>query len=357
MKQFVLLVLGVMMVSWAHGQDDRASEEFKRRANQWMVSPDAAKRKAAYRSWIQLSEAAQLDYRASLELAAQFHSKKLDDISRGRAGGGNPYASHQELATLLDQERARVMELIKTDWKKDPDEIKMLRTEMAKLGKLWSKVQRLAVADTKRFETAVDSTVGGMMEVARELERFDKESETTRMNDKSLRAHLLDNHAEGSALQPQRARFEATRKAMTELAAVEKDNAALGRWASAPMKNFATLLNQERVIMGLNPLRLEEKLSDATRGHSEDMARLGFFAHESPVEGKKTPWDRARLAGFGGNGTGENIFMGSASFDAAYQAWFGSDGHRFIMFGSGCNRLGVGISGVHWTMMTGNAGS
>jgi len=45
--------------------------------------------------------------------------------------------------------------------------------------------------------------------------------------------------------------------------------------------------------------------------------------------------------------------MGSASPDAAYSAWFGSDGHRFIMFGNG-NVLGVGISGIHWTMMMGN---
>jgi hypothetical protein len=28
--------------------------------------------------------------------------------------------------------------------------------------------------------------------------------------------------------------------------------------------------------------------------------------------------------------------------------------HRFIMFGGG-DTLGVGISGIHWTMMTGNA--
>ena len=47
--------------------------------------------------------------------------------------------------------------------------------------------------------------------------------------------------------------------------------------------------------------------------------------------------------------------MGSSGFDAAYSAWFGSDGHRFIMFGDGCNVLGVGISGKHWTMMTGKS--
>jgi uncharacterized protein YkwD len=45
--------------------------------------------------------------------------------------------------------------------------------------------------------------------------------------------------------------------------------------------------------------------------------------------------------------------MGSASPVAAYDAWFGSDGHRFIMFANGPNLIGIGPYGRHWTMMTG----
>lgn len=354
MKRLVLLLCGLMLVPCVLGQDEGASADFKRRANLWMVAPEASKRKAAYRSWLQLGSAAMPEYRAALELAAKFHSKQLDEIARGWKAGANPYAAHQDIAKQLDEERPRVMELIKTDWKKDGDKVRMLREEMGKLDKLWTKVQRLATADTKRFDAALDIAVGGLMEVAREMERFDESSDTAGLDDEELKSYVLKNHVEGSFLQPQRERLAATRAAVAELASVEKDNAAQGRWASAPMKNFATLINHERVVAGLNPLRLEEKLSDATRGHSEDMARLGFFAHESPVEGKKSPWDRARLAGFNGNGNGENIFMGSANFDAAYNAWFASDGHRFIMFGSGCNVIGVGIAGTHWTMMTGH---
>ncbi|MCF7675705.1 MAG: CAP domain-containing protein [Akkermansiaceae bacterium] len=346
------LVIGVVFTTFAAGQEGGASVEFKRRANQWMVSPDAAKRKAAYRSWLQLGKGGLAEYRQALETAAKYHSKRLDELSRGRFSA-NPYEAHQEQAKQLDEERTRVMPLIKTDWKKDPAKVAMLREEMSQLDKLWTRVNRLAAVDTKRFDADLDAAVGGLMEVAREQERFDKESDTADLDDKDLRAHVLKNHVEGSFLLPQRERFEATRTAAAELAKVEKENADAGRWATAAMKSFATLLNRERCITGLIPLRLEEKLHDATQGHSEDMARLGFFAHESPVEGKKTPWDRARLAGFEGHGAGENIFMGSASPNSAYNAWFGSDGHRFIMFGGG-NVLGVGVSGVHWTMMTGN---
>lgn len=346
------LVIGVMVTTFATGQEEGASVEFKRRANQWMTSADPAKRQAAYRSWLQLGKGGMADYQQALEAAAKYHSKRLDELSRGRSSA-NPYQAHQELAKQLDDERARVMPLIKTDWKKDSAKIAMLREEMGKLEKLWTRVNRLAAADTKRFDSELDAAVGGLIEVTREQARFDKESETAGMDDDDLRAYVLKNHVEGCVLLPQRERFDATRAAAAELAKVEKENADAGRWATAAMKSFATILNRERCVMGMIPLRLEEKLHDATQGHSEDMARLGFFAHESPVEGKKTPWDRARLAGFEGNSAGENIFMGSASPDSAYHAWFGSDGHRFIMFGGG-NVLGVGVSGVHWTMMTGN---
>jgi uncharacterized protein YkwD len=119
------------------------------------------------------------------------------------------------------------------------------------------------------------------------------------------------------------------------------------------MREFATILNRERSWLGLDPLRLEEKLSAAARGHSQDMASHGFFAHQSPIPGKASPGDRARLAGFTGGWSGENIFAGSASPAAAFGGWFGSDGHRFIMFAAGPNVIGVGVHGSHWTLMTG----
>jgi hypothetical protein len=76
---------------------------------------------------------------------------------------------------------------------------------------------------------------------------------------------------------------------------VEKLNADNKSWCTSSMKSFATVVNYERTVIGLRALRIEEKLSDAATGHSSDMASKGFFAHESPVPNKKTPWDRAAL--------------------------------------------------------------
>ena len=130
-RLFPHLALGWVFLSSLSAQDPGPSQDFTRMANQWMVSADAGKRKAAYRSWMQLAPETQPAYRKALEAAAKYHSKQLDALARGRTAATNPYAAHQELAKQLDEDRLRVMTLIKTDWKKDPGKIKTLRSDMA----------------------------------------------------------------------------------------------------------------------------------------------------------------------------------------------------------------------------------
>ena len=55
--------------------------------------------------------------------------------------------------------------------------------------------------------------------------------------------------------------------------------------------------NLTRNLLGLSALLIDLKLCDAARDHSHDMETLQFFAHESPVPGKKTPWERAKNFG------------------------------------------------------------
>jgi hypothetical protein len=336
----------------AGGQNSAPSPDFVQRAGQWMISTDPAKRQAAYRSWLQLGPGAMEAYEKSLRDTLKYHDQKIDKMARGE-GGSNPYDAHDQVFSELETERGRVMELIRTDWKKDGKKVAMLREEMEGLAKLNAKAIKLGTANTSSFDTALDTAVQGMCEITRELERFDAEAESKELDDEQLESSLVANHIHGSHLVELRKRLQITRDAITRLEEATKANKEGGRWIDGGMREFSVVLNRERDICGLAPLRLEEKLSDAAKGHSADMARLGFFAHESPVPDKKSPWDRARLAGFGGNASGENIFMGSTNFQAAYDGWFGSDGHRFIMFADGPNVLGLGISGVHWTLMTG----
>ena len=109
-------------------------------------------------------------------------------------------------------------------------------------------------------------------------------------------------------------------------------------------------LNLIRNLLGLAPLAIDLRLCAAARDHSKDMRTEKFFAHESPLPGKKTPWDRAKL--FGTNGSAENIYHGTHDGRVANQAWFHSPGHHKNMLGNHA-RVGVGRSGGYFTQMFG----
>ena len=110
-------------------------------------------------------------------------------------------------------------------------------------------------------------------------------------------------------------------------------------------------LNEWRLLLGLNALVIDPKLSSACRGHSEDMHTHRFFAHQSPLPGKQTPWDRAAAAGT--KARGENIYTGSAKPSSANKGWFYSPGHHKNMFKTSHTRIGLGRFQKHWTQMFG----
>lgn len=152
----------------------------------------------------------------------------------------------------------------------------------------------------------------------------------------------------------------AEKKAADEISGIDKDslrildaNAKLAAKAEVPAEEVKGIeeCNLWRLLVGLNACVIDPKLCDAARDHSKDMAENGFFAHESPVAGKKTPWDRA--ANFGTSASGENIFAGSESAHSANSGWFYSPGHHKNMFSPGQVRIGLGQHGSHWTQMFG----
>lgn len=131
------------------------------------------------------------------------------------------------------------------------------------------------------------------------------------------------------------------------------------KWLDSDMRKFGRMsldewcgfvhLNLVRMLLGLRPMRIELKLSAAARDHSKDMAERKFFAHESPVPGKKTPWDRAARQGTKCSG---ECIAGSRSGPGAIRAWFFSPGHHVIIM-SKASKVGIGGYRGKWTLMTG----
>lgn len=65
--------------------------------------------------------------------------------------------------------------------------------------------------------------------------------------------------------------------------------------------------NRRRTGEGLNALKHLPGLEAAAVDHCQDMARLGFFSHQSPVAGRRTPVDRMKNHGIDTGFRAENI--------------------------------------------------
>ena len=101
--------------------------------------------------------------------------------------------------------------------------------------------------------------------------------------------------------------------------------------------------NEIRARNGFSTLSWDSSLCRMARAHSQNMARLGFFAHETP-EGLRLR-DRARAAGIRFQVIGENIAYNQGVDDPgtfAVQRWMISSGHRANMLSREFRASGIG---------------
>lgn len=127
-------------------------------------------------------------------------------------------------------------------------------------------------------------------------------------------------------------------------------NAALAGRLDVEEQRAILACNLTRALLGLSVLSADMQLCAAARDHSADMERLGFFAHQSPVEGKSTPYARAQRLGT--TASAENIYRGRADGRAINDGWFHSPGHHKNLLGDH-QRVGLGRSGQYFTQMFG----
>ena len=107
------------------------------------------------------------------------------------------------------------------------------------------------------------------------------------------------------------------------------------------------LLNAERAMAGLVPVRLDSRLTTIARARSVDMATKGYFSHVQP-DGRSV-FDFVREAGITWYGAGEIIAWNTwptiaDSAVAARDGWMNSDGHRKIVMSTDYNYVGIGLA-------------
>jgi uncharacterized protein YkwD len=107
------------------------------------------------------------------------------------------------------------------------------------------------------------------------------------------------------------------------------------------------LINGVRRAHGLATLRLNAQLSRAARGHSRDMVRRRYFAHNTP-EGL-SPAHRVRGTGYlAGNRrwlVGETLawWRGSATPATIVRGWMHSPPHRHVLLEPSFRDIGIGV--------------
>ena len=114
------------------------------------------------------------------------------------------------------------------------------------------------------------------------------------------------------------------------------------------------LVNQERRKRTLPMMKQNSLLDLAAQHHAEDMAKRGFFSHQTP-DGRG-PEDRIRATGYFAKpcecsynfSYGENIAKGQKTPRDVMKAWMNSKIHRENILKPDFNELGVGYAGGMW---------
>jgi uncharacterized protein YkwD len=116
-------------------------------------------------------------------------------------------------------------------------------------------------------------------------------------------------------------------------------------------REMLQLLNDERTSRGLPALVLDPRLVPIARQHSEEMFRLKYFGHQSPVSG--SPFDRLAAAKLTYSRAGENLAY-AHSVAVAHRGLMDSQGHRENILRPEFTLVGIGVisAGSYGRMFT-----
>jgi uncharacterized protein YkwD len=107
-------------------------------------------------------------------------------------------------------------------------------------------------------------------------------------------------------------------------------------------RQVLALVNQNRRRGGCGGVALDHRLIVSAYKHAADMARHGYFAHES-LAGVGSS-DRMWAAGFHWSRYGENIARGPGSAQEAVDGWMNSPAHRENILDCRLREMGIGVA-------------
>jgi uncharacterized protein YkwD len=101
------------------------------------------------------------------------------------------------------------------------------------------------------------------------------------------------------------------------------------------------LVNAYRAQKGLKPLKLNSRLNEAARKHSEDLAKSDRISHFGS-DGSDA-WQRVRKAGYGPRVAAENVGTGQLSLEEVFRGWQKSRDHNANLLLGDAEEMGVAM--------------
>lgn len=101
------------------------------------------------------------------------------------------------------------------------------------------------------------------------------------------------------------------------------------------------LTNIERAKENLPPFKVNDLLTKAAQGHSDNMAKQNKLDHTLD---EKDVGDRLTAVGYKFSAWAENIAMGQPDAAAALKSWMNSEGHRDNILSKTVTEIGVGLA-------------
>jgi hypothetical protein len=114
----------------------------------------------------------------------------------------------------------------------------------------------------------------------------------------------------------------------------------LGFASNIDIDNLLKDTNQQRLERGINPVKLDEKLSEAAQQKAATMFNFNCWAHNC---NNKTPWWFFENVGYNYLYAGENLARDFNDSDAVVRAWMDSPTHRENILNSKYKEIGFAI--------------
>lgn len=102
------------------------------------------------------------------------------------------------------------------------------------------------------------------------------------------------------------------------------------------------ITNALRALNGIGTLQWSAATASVAYAHSNEMATLEYFAHESPNYGSVS--DRLNATGITFFGCGENIAAGYKNIFALMDGWYNSSQHRKNILNASYQYMGTGLA-------------